>query len=142
MMQVLVPGGINDACWNGILIITAYLHVKCTYSLKFSLRFKWYVIGLLILVFFRHLILNMQCSTPYGTLVSDSNGKTFSNGLHRCIKFYSMDLSVSTEKHSFMLKIIILNQAMKISKPCIYESSQNHFSVTFENQSKLKLNDI
>lgn len=36
MMQVLVPGGINDACWNGILINTAYLHVKCTYSLKFS----------------------------------------------------------------------------------------------------------
>lgn len=36
---------------------------------------------------------------------------------------YSLDLSVSTEKHSFMLKIIILNQTIKISKPCIYESS-------------------
>lgn len=120
-MQVLVPGGINDVCWNGILINTAYLHVKCTYYLKFSyfkiqmVCYRFVDIGLLHTFNTKHLVL-YTLWYKYQT----QTGKPFQ------IVFtgvYSLDLSVSTEKHSFMLEIIILNQTMKISKPCIYESS-------------------
>lgn len=73
--------------------------------------------------------------------VSDTNRKNFSNVTYNCIKFYSLDLSVSTEEHIFMLEIIILNQTIEISKSYIYESSRNHFeNYSFENMYFSKSN--
>lgn len=120
-MQVLVPGGINEACWNGILINTAYLHVKCIYSLKFSyfkiqmVCYRFVDFGLLHTFNTKHVVL-YTLWYKYQTQTGKPFQMVFTGVL-------SLDLSVSTEKHSFMLEIIILNQTMKISKPCIYESS-------------------